>query len=147
MPGKKDFVKFKIHEQKILILCNLKELYAAFKKKRPVYKIVFFSILQSVRSIVWQSALLEHILCVCTIHQNVTNVKCSKGGQGLPCICGPDGVVHRCDVKVFYIEKDMENLRIELRKRYANTMTLPGPCSFHHFVPLYKSLIGAKSFH
>ena len=33
MPGKKDFVKFKIHEQKILILCNLKELYAAFKNK------------------------------------------------------------------------------------------------------------------
>ena len=37
MPGKKDYVSIgkNIHRQKKLILCNLKELYVAFKEKKP----------------------------------------------------------------------------------------------------------------
>ena len=43
MPGKKDYLSISkgIHKQKRLILCNLKELYAAFKKKYPDIKIGF----------------------------------------------------------------------------------------------------------
>lgn len=46
MPGKKDFVSIKTsngrtHEQKRLILSNLKELHASFKTKNPVKKISF----------------------------------------------------------------------------------------------------------
>ena len=37
MPGKKDYVSLakKVHKQKLLLLCNLNELYTAFKEKYP----------------------------------------------------------------------------------------------------------------
>ncbi|KAG1698830.1 U11/U12 small nuclear ribonucleoprotein [Nymphon striatum] len=40
MPGKKDFVSIgrNVHQQKRLLLCNLKELHAAFMEKHPDYK-------------------------------------------------------------------------------------------------------------
>ena len=46
MPGKKDFLSVvkdgkKLHAQKHLILCNLKEAYQKFKEKSPVRKIGF----------------------------------------------------------------------------------------------------------
>ena len=47
MPGKKDIVSIRKnkHEQKHLILCNLKELFAQFKSQYPNIKIGFFQIL------------------------------------------------------------------------------------------------------
>ena len=41
MPGKKDFVSIScnVHKQKRLILCNLKELYIAFKNSYPNHKV------------------------------------------------------------------------------------------------------------
>ena len=43
MPGKKDYVSIgkNIHRQKKLILCNLKELYVAFKEKNPEQQISY----------------------------------------------------------------------------------------------------------
>nr|XP_047136327.1 uncharacterized protein LOC124813400 [Hydra vulgaris] len=43
MPGKKDYVSIKknVHIQKRLLLCNLKELFVAFKTKNPEIKIGF----------------------------------------------------------------------------------------------------------
>jgi hypothetical protein len=43
LPGKKDSVRISknVHVQKRLILCNLKELYEAFKTKIPIAKVGF----------------------------------------------------------------------------------------------------------
>ena len=74
MPGKKDFVSVStnVHMQKRLIICNLKELYLAFKDKHPTVK-VGFSTFCSLRPkwciLVGVSG--THSVCVCTIHQNV----------------------------------------------------------------------------
>lgn len=76
MPGKKDFVSIKTsngrtHEQKRLILSNLKELHASFKTKNPDKKISFskFATLRP-RNCVLAGGSGTHSVCVCTIHQN-----------------------------------------------------------------------------
>ena len=61
-----------MHTQKRLLLCDLKELYSAFKLQHPNIKIGF-SKFCSLRS---KWCILEgysgtHSVCVCTIHQNV----------------------------------------------------------------------------
>ena len=75
MPGKKDFVSIEKneHEQKCLILCNLKELFAQFMSQHPKVNICFsrFCSLQSKWStLVGLSGF--HSFCVCTIHQSAT---------------------------------------------------------------------------
>ena len=75
MPGKKDCVSIgrNIHEQKRLLLCNLNELYSAFKKKHPNHKIGL-SKFCSLRSnwCVTVTSSGTHTVCVCTTHQNTT---------------------------------------------------------------------------
>ena len=75
MPGKKDYVSISkgIHKQKRLILCNLKELYAAFKEKYPNIKIGFskFCMLRPKWCVLAGSS-GTHSVCVCSIHQNAT---------------------------------------------------------------------------
>ena len=77
MPGKKDFVSVqsangRLHVQKRLILCNLKELYQHFKTKYPQQCIGFskFAELRPKHCIL-AGASGTHSVCVCTIHQNV----------------------------------------------------------------------------
>lgn len=77
MPGKKDFVSVlsangRIHVQKRLILCNLKELYQHFKMKYPQQHIGFskFAELRPKHCIL-AGASGTHSVCVCIIHQNV----------------------------------------------------------------------------
>ena len=75
MPGKKDCVSIgrNIHEQKRLLLCNLNELYSAFKKKHPNHKIglsKFCSLRPKWCVTVTSSG--THTVCVCTTHQNTT---------------------------------------------------------------------------
>ena len=77
MPGRKDFVSVKqsegrIHVQKRLILCNLRELYQVFKDQYPTEKIGFtkFAELRP-KHCVLAGASGTHSVCVCTIHQNV----------------------------------------------------------------------------
>ena len=43
MPGKKDYVSVakNVHKQRRLLLCNLKELYSAFKERYPDAKVGF----------------------------------------------------------------------------------------------------------
>ena len=73
MPGKKDFVSVKknVHVQKRLILCNLKELHAAFKNKYPNLKIGFskFYYLKP-KWCVTAGMSGTHSVCVCHYHQN-----------------------------------------------------------------------------
>ena len=73
----KDFVSVKsadgrIHVQKRLILCNLKELHQHFKTKYPQQCIGFskFAELRPKHCIL-AGASGTHCVCVCTIHQNV----------------------------------------------------------------------------
>ena len=73
MPGKKDSVSIgrKVHEQKRLILCNLRELFSEFKRINPHCK-VGFSKFCSLRPkwCVTVSSSGTHSVCVCTSHQN-----------------------------------------------------------------------------
>ena len=77
MPGKKDFVSVKsadgrIHFQKHLILCNLKELYQHFKTKYPQQRIGFTKFAELCpKHCILAGASGTHSVCVCTIHQNV----------------------------------------------------------------------------
>eukprot|EP00112_Aurelia_sp_Birch-Aquarium-sp1_P016223 Seg366.9 transcript_id=Seg366.9/GoldUCD/mRNA.D3Y31 product="ARL14 effector protein" protein_id=Seg366.9/GoldUCD/D3Y31 len=73
MPGKKDSVSIgrNVHEQKRLILCNLRELFSEFKRTHPNCK-VGFSKFCSLRPkwCVTVSSSGTHSVCVCTSHQN-----------------------------------------------------------------------------
>ena len=74
MPGKKDYGSIAkwVHKQKHLVLCNLREMYAAFKEKHPNAKLGF-----SKFCIFWPKWCVlagssgTHSVCVCSIHQNV----------------------------------------------------------------------------
>ena len=73
MPGRKDYVSVgkNIHMQKRLLLCNLSELYSAFKEKNPGIK-VGFSKFCSLRPkwCILTDAPGTHSVCVCSHHQN-----------------------------------------------------------------------------
>lgn len=74
LPGMKDVVSIrkKVYERKRLILCNLRELYSGFKWEHPHLKIGFskFCGLRP-KWCVLAGASGTHLVCVCTIHQNV----------------------------------------------------------------------------
>jgi hypothetical protein len=77
MPGKKDYISIKvsgvkIHEQKRLLLCSLKELYYHFKNSHSGVKVDFskFASLHF-RNCIMTHAGGTHSVCVCTIHQSV----------------------------------------------------------------------------
>lgn len=77
MPGKKNFVSVKeegqkVHKQKRLILCNLKETYRCFKDKYPLVKISFskFAELRP-KECILPGANGTHSVCVCIYHENV----------------------------------------------------------------------------
>lgn len=73
-PGMKDVVSIRknVYERKRLILCNLRELYLNFKSEYPNKKIGL-SKFCSLRPkwCVLAGASGTHLVCVCTIHQNV----------------------------------------------------------------------------
>ena len=74
LPSKKDCISIgkNVHVSKRLILCNLKELYTAFKDKHPDLKISF-SKFASLRPkwCITVGPKGTHSVCVCTAHQNV----------------------------------------------------------------------------
>ena len=74
LPGAKDYVSIgrKMNVSKRLILCNLCELYSAFKKKHFDLKVVFskFACLRPKWCTV-AGATGTHSVCVCTAHKNV----------------------------------------------------------------------------
>ncbi|CAH0391660.1 unnamed protein product [Bemisia tabaci] len=77
MPGKKDFKSLiidgkRVHVQKRLILCNLKEAYAQFKGENPGIKVGFskFSSLRP-KNCVLPGSSGSHAVCVCAQHQNM----------------------------------------------------------------------------
>ena len=107
MPGKKDFVSVRVegkrvHVQKRLVLCNLKEVYSSFKDNFPTVRIGFskFAELRPQHCIL-AGASGTHCVCVCTIHQNF---KLMFIGAGLSSLFAPDGIslptYHHCLAKV-----------------------------------------------
>lgn len=109
MPGKKDYVSIQrnVHKQKRLLLCNLKELYALFKKQYPESQIGFskFCALRPKWCITVGSS-GTHSVCVCTIHQNailiVEAAKTDKNYKDMidMVVCSRENrtcMVHRCD--------------------------------------------------
>lgn len=75
MPGAKDKVSISKNQymQKVLLLGNLNELYAAFKFEHPTVKIGLtkFCMLRPKWCVLAGSA-GTHFVCVCTIHENVS---------------------------------------------------------------------------
>ena len=73
LPGKKDYVSIQkgVHKQKRLVLCNLHELFVAFKERNPNAKVGFskFCMLRPKWCVIAGSS-GTHSVCVCTIHQN-----------------------------------------------------------------------------
>ena len=73
IPGEKDYVSIgkNVHKQRRLLLCNLKELYSAFKERYPDAKVGFskFCSLRP-RWYISVGSSGTHSVCVCTSHQN-----------------------------------------------------------------------------
>ena len=76
MPGKKDFISVrnadgeKVHQQKRLVLCNLKE-YHQFKVLHPGVNVGFSKFAQlTPKECVLAGKTGTHIVCVCVTHQN-----------------------------------------------------------------------------
>ena len=73
LPGKKDYVSIQkgVHKQKWLVLCNLHELFVAFKERNPGMKIEFskFCALRPKWCVI-AGLSGTHSVCVCTTHQN-----------------------------------------------------------------------------
>ena len=79
MPGKKDFISVrnadgeKVHQQKRLVLCNLKEAYHQFKVLHPGVKVGFSKFAQlRPKECVLAGKTGTHTVCVCVTHQNAT---------------------------------------------------------------------------
>ena len=77
MPGMKDYVSVRgtngqrVHQQKRLLLCNLKETYSEFKIRNPALKVGFSRFAQlRPRECILAGASGTHTVCVCQIHQN-----------------------------------------------------------------------------
>ena len=67
MPGKKDYVSI----AKGVVLCNLREMYTAFKEKYPNVKLRFFKFCTfQPKWCVLAGSSGTHSVCVCRIHQN-----------------------------------------------------------------------------
>lgn len=89
MPGKKDFISIrnddgiKVHTQKRLVLCNLKELYKIFNSRYPERKIGFSSF-ASLRPkyCILAGGSGTHTVCVCSIHQNIKLMILGKSNNG-----------------------------------------------------------------
>ena len=107
MPGKKDFVSVKssdgrVHIQKRLVLCNLKEVHQLFKDTHPSVGVGFskFAELRP-KYCVLAGESGTHSICVCTIHQNV---KLMMLGVKLPEVTAHDDVplktYHHCLAKM-----------------------------------------------
>ena len=90
MPGMKDFVSVRkgdsrIHVQKRLVLCNLKEVYLLFKEQNPSKSIGFSKFAQlRPKHCILAGASGTHSVCVCTIQQNVKLMMI--GGKIAECI-------------------------------------------------------------
>ena len=112
MPGKKDYVSVgrgrneRVHMQKRLLLCNLRELYSEFKEKNPNAKIGFskFCSLRPKWCIIAGST-GTHSVCVCAYHQNaillLSAIKWELTYKDLisKIVCDPlsnECMIHRC---------------------------------------------------
>ena len=108
MPGKKDFVSVKgehgrVHVQKRLVLCNLKELYQDFKQSIQLNVSDFPSLQSLDPNTALLQGLVEHTQYVfaCTIHQNV---KLMLNGINLQALTSSDDTIltsyHHCLAKM-----------------------------------------------
>ena len=106
MPGRKDYVSIKhiIFQQKRLILCNLNDLFRAFKEQNLTVNLGFskFCSLKSKWCVLDGSAGI-HTICVCTIHRNMRllleplNVSYQDLLKWIDCnTSSSDCMIHRC---------------------------------------------------
>ena len=74
VPGKKDYFSIAkvVHKQKRIVLCNLREMYVAFKEKYPNFELGFSKFCTfRPKFCVLAGSSAAHSVCVCSIHQNV----------------------------------------------------------------------------
>ena len=81
MPGAKDFVSIshKVHQQKCLVFCTLKELYAAFANNHPTAKIGLAKFCSRSKWCILPGAYGSHSAFVCSIHQNAQFIAMTCG--------------------------------------------------------------------
>ena len=102
MPGKKDYVSIgqNLHKQKRLVLCNLSELYSAFRDKYPNIKIGFskFCTLRP-KWFVLTGSSGTPCVCICSTHQNAVLLvdaidwECTYKDLIKKAVCDPDNKV------------------------------------------------------
>jgi len=107
MPSAKDYVSRadKVHHQKRLLLCNLKELYTTFRNQNESIKIGFtkFCALRPKWCVLMASS-GSHTVCVCSIHQ-IAKLQANACGMDykdlmkvLVCdVASKNCMVHRCE--------------------------------------------------
>ena len=102
LPGKKDYVSIQkgLHKQKWLVLCNLHELFVAFKERNPDVKIGFskFCTLRPKWCVIAGSS-GTHSVCVCTTHQDALNWEVTYKDLINKVVCDPSNrecMMHRC---------------------------------------------------
>ena len=109
MPGKKDYVSIgqNLHKQKRLVLCNLSELYSAFRDKYPNIKIGFskFCTLRP-KWFVLTGSSGTPCVCICSTHQNAVLLvdaidwECTYKDLIKKAVCDPDNkvcIMHHCE--------------------------------------------------
>ena len=147
LPGSKDVVSvgYKIHQQKRLLLCNLKELFIEFRNIHSNIKISFskFCSLQPKWCISFGSS-GSHAVCVCKIHQNAKLVATAcqmdhkEMMKAIVCdISDKNCMIHQCPEKSALVSKLQQLDRLEetfevIFKQWQstdrttlNTLTLP----------------------
>ena len=75
IPGAKNYVSVtrNVHQQKHLLLCNLKKLYQSYKEKFSQHKIGLSKFCElRLKWCIPISSSGTHSVCVCTVHQNTT---------------------------------------------------------------------------
>ena len=73
MPGAEDYVSIarNVHQQKCILLCNLKELYQSYKETFSQHKIGLSKFCEpQTKWCVTISSSGTHSVCVCTVHKN-----------------------------------------------------------------------------
>ena len=131
MPGKKDYVSVgqNVHKQKQLVLCNLSELYSAFRDKYPNVKIGFFKFCTlRPKWYVLAGSSSTHYVCECSTHQNVVLLvdaidrEYTYKDLTKKVVCDPNNKVrmmHRCEscpgsaVLKKFLDDELSNLNMD----------------------------------
>ena len=137
LPGKKDYVSTQkgVHKQKQLVLCNLLELFIAFKERKSDMRIEFskFGPLHPKWCVIAGSS-ETHSVCVCTTHHNTNLAVDARNWEPTyndlvnKVVCDPSNrecVMHRCtncpgtNALRKFLEEDLSDIDPDFQFHYS----------------------------